>query len=236
VFSEKEVSAQQGEAWFSTRILPYRTIQNAIGGVVVTFTEITRAKALEAQLRSGGADKAPVGKPKQKGRRGRGTSENCHRKAEAEAGADRYGGIPCRPRHKPQIDLGTVKYSTGGNGVGGGTPIWGPGVLFPGSGSGQLGGKASRAGAEYRLGTVKPGDAFTLSSQLNPSGLAPGSYRLAVRLFQPGADQPKAQSWPLTARNTYILFANDLPTVDGNWASNQALKGGWSVLGTVTLR
>jgi len=94
----------------------------------------------------------------------------------------------------------------------------------------------SQAVAEYRLSTVKPGDAFTLSSQLNPSGLAPGSYRLAVRLFQPGADQPKAQSWPLTARNTYILFANDLPTVDGNWASNQALKGGWSVLGTVTLR
>ena len=52
VFCEKEVSAQQGGAWFSTRILPYRTIQNAIGGVVVTFTEITRAKALEADLRT----------------------------------------------------------------------------------------------------------------------------------------------------------------------------------------
>ncbi|WP_285608358.1 chemotaxis protein CheB [Geothrix edaphica] len=52
VFSEREVSAQQGTAWFSTRILPYRTIQNAIGGVVVTFTEITRAKALEAELRT----------------------------------------------------------------------------------------------------------------------------------------------------------------------------------------
>ena len=51
VFSEKEVSAQHSKTWFSTRILPYRTIQNAIGGVVVTFTEITRAKALEADLR-----------------------------------------------------------------------------------------------------------------------------------------------------------------------------------------
>jgi len=66
VFSEKEVPAQQGEAWFSTRILPYRTIQNAIGGLVVTFTEITRAKALEAQLRSGGAGQAAVRNPKQK--------------------------------------------------------------------------------------------------------------------------------------------------------------------------
>jgi two-component system CheB/CheR fusion protein len=60
VFSEKEVSAQQGEAWFSTRILPYRTIQNAIGGVVVTFTEITRAKAIEAELRGRGTESAAV--------------------------------------------------------------------------------------------------------------------------------------------------------------------------------
>jgi two-component system CheB/CheR fusion protein len=56
VFREKEVSANQGQAWFSTRILPYRTIQNAIGGVVITFAEITRAKALEAELRSGGTE------------------------------------------------------------------------------------------------------------------------------------------------------------------------------------
>jgi two-component system CheB/CheR fusion protein len=53
VFQEKEISAQQGQVWYSTRILPYRTIQNAIGGVVVTFTEITRAKFLEAGLRGG---------------------------------------------------------------------------------------------------------------------------------------------------------------------------------------
>lgn len=53
VFREKEISAEQGQVWFSTRILPYRTIQNAIGGVVVTFTEITRAKSLEAELRGG---------------------------------------------------------------------------------------------------------------------------------------------------------------------------------------
>jgi two-component system CheB/CheR fusion protein len=58
VYCEKEVSAQQGDAWYSTRILPYRTIQNAIGGVVVTFTEITRAKALEADLRTKVSKKA----------------------------------------------------------------------------------------------------------------------------------------------------------------------------------
>jgi len=59
VYCEKEVSTKHGEAWYSTRILPYRTIQNAIGGVVVTFTDITRAKALEADLRTEVSRKAP---------------------------------------------------------------------------------------------------------------------------------------------------------------------------------
>jgi len=66
VFCEKEVSAQQGGTWFSTRILPYRTIQNAIGGVVVTFTEITRAKALEANLRTEVSGKPQRVKPRPK--------------------------------------------------------------------------------------------------------------------------------------------------------------------------
>jgi two-component system CheB/CheR fusion protein len=60
------VSAQQGAAWFSTRILPYRTIQNAIGGVVVTFTEITRAKALEAELRTEVSGKPRGSEPRPK--------------------------------------------------------------------------------------------------------------------------------------------------------------------------
>ena len=59
---EKEVPVQRGTAWFATRILPYRTIQNAIGGVVATFTEITRAKTLEAKLRKAGFTSEPVHK------------------------------------------------------------------------------------------------------------------------------------------------------------------------------
>lgn len=59
-YCEKEVSTKHGEAWYSTRILPYRTIQNAIGGVVVTFTDITRAKALEADLRTEVSRKTPA--------------------------------------------------------------------------------------------------------------------------------------------------------------------------------
>jgi chemotaxis methyl-accepting protein methylase len=51
VFSEKQISATDGR-WFSVRIMPYRTIEDVIGGVVITFANITAAKALEAELRA----------------------------------------------------------------------------------------------------------------------------------------------------------------------------------------
>ncbi len=50
VFSEKQVSATDGR-WFSVRIMPYRTKEDVIGGVVITFANISAAKALEAELR-----------------------------------------------------------------------------------------------------------------------------------------------------------------------------------------
>jgi len=50
VFSEKEIAAAAGR-WFSVRIMPYRTLENTIDGVVMTLTEITVAKKLEAELR-----------------------------------------------------------------------------------------------------------------------------------------------------------------------------------------
>lgn len=90
--------------------------------------------------------------------------------------------------------------------------------------------------ANFRLATVKPGESFTLSSSLFPGNITPGSYRLAVRVIQPGADAAKPGPWKLDARNTYLLFANDLPTVAGSWGTNNALKGGWSILGPVSLR
>ncbi len=37
--------------WFLVRIMPYRTLDNRIDGVVITFTDITVSKKLEAQLR-----------------------------------------------------------------------------------------------------------------------------------------------------------------------------------------
>ena len=49
VILERQVSAKGGR-WFASRIVPYRTTENVIDGVVVTFSEITRIKALEAAL------------------------------------------------------------------------------------------------------------------------------------------------------------------------------------------
>jgi two-component system CheB/CheR fusion protein len=49
-FSENQTATTDGR-WFSIRIMPYRTMEDIIGGVVITFTNITAAKALEAKLR-----------------------------------------------------------------------------------------------------------------------------------------------------------------------------------------
>jgi two-component system CheB/CheR fusion protein len=50
VFSEKQIAATQGR-WFTVRIMPYRTMEDVIGGVVITFANITASKMLEAELR-----------------------------------------------------------------------------------------------------------------------------------------------------------------------------------------
>jgi two-component system CheB/CheR fusion protein len=52
-FSEKQVPASDG-SWFVVRIMPYRTMEDRIDGIVLTFTDITAAKALESELRQTG--------------------------------------------------------------------------------------------------------------------------------------------------------------------------------------
>ncbi|HEY5996614.1 MAG TPA: PAS domain-containing protein, partial [Candidatus Deferrimicrobiaceae bacterium] len=47
--SEKEIAATDGR-WFSVRIMPYRTMEDVIGGVVITFADITRFKQAETAL------------------------------------------------------------------------------------------------------------------------------------------------------------------------------------------
>jgi two-component system CheB/CheR fusion protein len=50
MFKERQVAARDGR-WFTVRLLPYRTLENVIDGVVITFTEVTATKRLEATLR-----------------------------------------------------------------------------------------------------------------------------------------------------------------------------------------
>ncbi len=50
IFSEKQIETNDGR-WFSVRIMPYRTMEDVISGVVTTFTNITAAKKLETTLR-----------------------------------------------------------------------------------------------------------------------------------------------------------------------------------------
>lgn len=51
MFSEKQIAARDGR-WFTVRIMPYRTTDNVIEGVVITFIDISVAKRLEAELRA----------------------------------------------------------------------------------------------------------------------------------------------------------------------------------------
>ena len=48
--AEKPIAASDGR-WFTVRIMPYRTLDDRIDGVVITFADITAAKTLEAELR-----------------------------------------------------------------------------------------------------------------------------------------------------------------------------------------
>jgi two-component system CheB/CheR fusion protein len=50
VYSDREVATGDGR-WFQVKIMPYRTMNNVIDGVVITFNDIGRAKRLEAELR-----------------------------------------------------------------------------------------------------------------------------------------------------------------------------------------
>ncbi|MBT9520030.1 MAG: PAS domain-containing protein, partial [Dechloromonas sp.] len=50
-FCEKQITSNDG-CWYIVRIMPYRTLENVIEGVVITFIDISVAKRLEAELRA----------------------------------------------------------------------------------------------------------------------------------------------------------------------------------------
>jgi two-component system CheB/CheR fusion protein len=49
-FCEKEIATRDGR-WFLVRIMPYRTSDDVIDGLVLTFIDVTVSKNLEAELR-----------------------------------------------------------------------------------------------------------------------------------------------------------------------------------------
>jgi two-component system CheB/CheR fusion protein len=49
VFKEKQVATRDGR-WFLMRIMPYRTLENLIDGVVITFNDAAATRALEVAL------------------------------------------------------------------------------------------------------------------------------------------------------------------------------------------
>jgi two-component system CheB/CheR fusion protein len=51
VFCEKQIITRD-QRWFTVRIMPYRTMDNLIEGLVITFINISAAKRLEAELRA----------------------------------------------------------------------------------------------------------------------------------------------------------------------------------------
>ena len=50
--SQKETEIQTAEGqWFSMRLLPYRTLENVIEGVVITFVDVNKIKKAEEDLK-----------------------------------------------------------------------------------------------------------------------------------------------------------------------------------------
>jgi two-component system CheB/CheR fusion protein len=49
VFTEKQIPTNDGR-WYTVRIMPYRTMDNVINGVVITYLDITAAKTLQSEL------------------------------------------------------------------------------------------------------------------------------------------------------------------------------------------
>jgi two-component system CheB/CheR fusion protein len=50
IFIETAITTRDGK-WFNVRIMPYRTLDDRIDGLVITFSDITIAKRLEIELK-----------------------------------------------------------------------------------------------------------------------------------------------------------------------------------------
>jgi two-component system CheB/CheR fusion protein len=59
MFSEKAIATRDGR-WYKVKVMPYRTLENVIDGVVITFSDISDAKRLEAELRRNQTPDSPA--------------------------------------------------------------------------------------------------------------------------------------------------------------------------------
>jgi transcriptional regulator with PAS, ATPase and Fis domain len=59
---ERALTTEQGR-WFAMRLMPYRTMDNRIDGVVITFTDLTMIQKVEAELRTRKTEPPRKGKP-----------------------------------------------------------------------------------------------------------------------------------------------------------------------------
>ncbi len=87
----------------------------------------------------------------------------------------------------------------------------------------------------YDLQSIMPTDISQIDGRIDTSHLSRGQYRLGVRVIQPNSQINKDERWKLLARNTYIEFSNDIETIEGYWNEDNALQGGWSILGSVRI-
>ena len=90
--------------------------------------------------------------------------------------------------------------------------------------------------SDYNLRNMMPESVTSINGQIATVNTAKGDYRVGIRIIQPGSQNDKVEQWKLLARNTYIVFSNDIPVVEGGWNNNNALIGGWSILGPVTIK
>lgn len=80
------------------------------------------------------------------------------------------------------------------------------------------------------LRRIGPGQSTVFSGLLSGKLSQADRYQLGLRILQPGADTKKSEPWPLDARNTYVVVANDVDVVQGTWNKDNTLIGGWNIL------
>ena len=84
---------------------------------------------------------------------------------------------------------------------------------------------------DYKTSGILPGDKNIFRVDESLPHLSKGKYNLGVRIVQPNSQNEKSDIWKLDSRNTYILFSNEVEVINGYWNSQNALEGGWSILG-----